>query len=611
MSARLSSRWMKVAPRWRARRRPSVELLESRTLLRGGTLATAAALTFGAADTAEVSGFLADSGQADLYRLQLVPGDRINATVSSQEAGGGLTSLLRVFDARGRQLALDDQEGGDPALTFQAAAAGDYYLGVSSAPNDAYDPTLPRSGGAGAGGGLYELSVRLTAGAAQLPDLTGGSFRLGADAAAYGEAVPVMLTVENRGGADAGAFDVQVVLSPDDRFGPASQVLRTFTLPGLRSGQAFSPGTVLVPLPDLAGATAAGLPVSGPAYLGLRIDPTGGVPELNPFEQSGVHRGSDWEALTIVTPVTARGTNYVPASADLLADPNSRVGGTLTAGENWYQLRVSDPGRLTAQVAPAGGSSLVPRLTLAGAEGQVLIQSDGGTIAQHVQPGSYFLAVSAQAGTGRYQLTSEFVPASPPLKPVGVGDHPRSVVLADVNGDGRPDLVAANQYDGTVSVLLGNGDGSFQPRPALAVGYGPRSVAVADVNGDGKPDLVVANYGDNTVSVLLGNGNGSFQPQPTVPVGAGPSAVVAADVNGDGRPDLVVADYGDAAVDVLLGNGDGTFGPEQTFPTGPGPRAVQVADVNGDGEADLIVADYGDAAVSLLVGSGDGSFVPQ
>jgi hypothetical protein len=91
------------------------------------------------------------------------------------------------------------------------------------------------------------------------------------------------------------------------------------------------------------------------------------------------------------------------------------------------------------------------------------------------------------------------------------GSYPASVAVADVNGDGKPDLLVANKGSGTVSVLLGNGDGTFQP----AVSYGSGgsftySLALGDVNGDGKLDLVVANAGSNTVGVLLGHGDGTF-----------------------------------------------------------------------------------------------------
>src|SRR5439155_893700 len=137
----------------------------------------------------------------------------------------------------------------------------------------------------------------------------------------------------------------------------------------------------------------------------------------------------------------------------------------------------------------------------------------------------------------------------------------------DVNGDGRPDLVTANYFDNTVSVLLGNGDGSFQTQQSFDVGglrESPQSLAVADDDGDGLPDPVTANYSDNTVSVLLDNGHGSFQSPHSVDVGLPPRCSAVLDVNGDGRPDLVTANFFGNTVSVLLGNGDGSFDPSTT-----------------------------------------------
>src|SRR5262249_20150397 len=139
-----------------ARHRLAVEWLEDRTLL-SGPPQTTATLTFNAFGTARASGSLADPREADLYRITLGAGDRTGAAVSAQTAGSGLVSLLRVFDAAGHPLALDDQEGGDPQLTFQAATAGDYFVGVSSAPNDNYGPGVADSGTAGGTTGLYTL----------------------------------------------------------------------------------------------------------------------------------------------------------------------------------------------------------------------------------------------------------------------------------------------------------------------------------------------------------------------------------------------------------------------------------------------------------------------
>ena len=109
------------------------------------------------------------------------------------------------------------------------------------------------------------------------------------------------------------------------------------------------------------------------------------------------------------------------------------------------------------------------------------------------------------------------------------------------------------------------------PRPASRSVSGPHSVAIGDVNGDGRPDLVTANRGSDDVSVLLGDGDGTFRPQTDFAAGGSPYAVAIGDVNGDGRPDLVTANYGSGDVSVLLGNGDGTFRPPTDFAAGGQP----------------------------------------
>src|SRR5208282_135991 len=144
------------------------------------------------------------------------------------------------------------------------------------------------------------------------------------------------------------------------------------------------------------------------------------------------------------------------------------------------------------------------------------------------------------------------------------GGYPYSVTAADVNGDGMPYLIVTNYGNNTVSVLLnttapGATTPSFATQQAFATGTQPVSVTAADVNGDGKPDLIVTNYGGNTVSVLLnttapGATTPSFATQQTFATGIEPISVTAADVNGDGMPDLIVANFGGAGntVSVLL-----------------------------------------------------------
>jgi hypothetical protein len=217
------------------------------------------------------------------------------------------------------------------------------------------------------------------------------------------------------------------------------------------------------------------------------------------------------------------------------------------------------------------------------------------------------------------------------------GYYSESVAIADLNGDGHPDLVVSNLCGtggncegvtaGQVAVLIGNGDGTFQPAAVYSSdGYSSLSVAIGDVNGDGKLDVLVANScaaydcspTTGSVGVLLDGsggileGNGAFSTG-----GSFASSVAVIDVNGDGHLDLLVADQclgescsepGDASV--LLGNGDGSFQPAVSYNVAlRQPTAIAAADVNGDGRPDLLVAGEGsNGAVGVLLGNRDGSF---
>jgi hypothetical protein len=192
-----------------------------------------------------------------------------------------------------------------------------------------------------------------------------------------------------------------------------------------------------------------------------------------------------------------------------------------------------------------------------------------------------------------------------------VGTEPGSVVVGDFDGDGIPDLAVANILDNTVSILTGNGDGTFQDTADYIVGTRPRGLVAGDFRGGGLLDLAVVDHlgaGDQGfVSILLNNGDGTFRPGLDYPVGTSATGVAVGDFNGDGSPDLAVTNYGDNTVSILLGNGDGTFGARQDFAAGSSPEGVAVADFNGDGSPDLAVADRG-GGVSTLLGNGDGTF---
>lgn len=200
--------------------------------------------------------------------------------------------------------------------------------------------------------------------------------------------------------------------------------------------------------------------------------------------------------------------------------------------------------------------------------------------------------------------------------PVPVGGDPNSVAVGDLNGDGIADLAVANLSSGTVSILLGSGDGTFAPAPnsPVSVGAEPFSIAVSDLNRDGIPDLAVANWGSNTVSVLLDNGDGTFTPAANSPVSAGtyPDSIAVGDFNRDGIADLAVVNDNSSLMAILLGNGDGTFyaAPSSPVTVGYNSTSVAMGDFNGDGNPDLAVSSFIDSAMTILLGIGDGTFTP-
>jgi hypothetical protein len=191
---------------------------------------------------------------------------------------------------------------------------------------------------------------------------------------------------------------------------------------------------------------------------------------------------------------------------------------------------------------------------------------------------------------------------------------PEGMATADFNGDGNADLVAVDAVNNVVNVLLGNGNGTFQPAQSFPTELEPLTVATADFNGDGKADLVATNFISGTLSLMFGNGNGSFSPAPGAPLSAGknPSFVAVGDYNSDGVPDMAVTSAGDHAVNVFLNNGDGSFRPAPGGPiaAGTNPVSAVAADLNRDGIQDLAITDYLNNTLRILLGNGDGSFRP-
>lgn len=239
------------------------------------------------------------------------------------------------------------------------------------------------------------------------------------------------------------------------------------------------------------------------------------------------------------------------------------------------------------------------------------------------------------------------------------GLQPYGLLLADLNGDTRPELIVPNFTGGTLTVFPAWDKGTLPSPTSIAIGTNPVVAVAGELTGDGMTDVAVANYGSNNVVVMAGNGFGGLTPQvslntalslprglvaadwngdkrtdlavscfathyvvvflntPTgflygglamLPGGSGPQELATGDFNADGKPDLAVANYSAGTVGVMLGRGDGTFAAPTTVPVGINPVSVVAADFNRDQKLDLAVSISGAGSVGVLLGHGDGSF---
>jgi Bacterial type II and III secretion system protein/FG-GAP-like repeat len=206
---------------------------------------------------------------------------------------------------------------------------------------------------------------------------------------------------------------------------------------------------------------------------------------------------------------------------------------------------------------------------------------------------------------------------------VTTGTSPASIAVADFNSDGISDLAVVNKGDNTIGIYQGNGDGTFKAPALITTGSQPTSIVAGafDPSSNGMIDLAVTNSASNTLQTYIGHGNGTFANGATYATGVTPIYVASADVNGDEILDLIVADSGTVAtgnnsvinsVSVFLGNGDGTFGtaaaPRFDYPAGTQPTSIAIADFNTDGIPDMAVTATGDNSLAVLIGIGGGVF---
>lgn len=273
----------------------------------------------------------------------------------------------------------------------------------------------------------------------------------------------------------------------------------------------------------------------------------------------------------------------------------------------------------------------------------VVVGTDLGTLAHDVN----YLTVLLNAGNGRFLRPQQFPVVAPYNSQSVTTTNPIGIALGDLNGDGKQDAVvtewdlpiepAANgelpslptvsttndtvDTGGSIAVLLGNGNSTFQTEKQYYVGGRPIAAAIGDLTGDNKPDIVVANAFSGTLSLLKGNGDGTFQPAITIPVGQNPTSLTLTDFNHDGRPDIAVTDLLDGTISVLINRsapGQIAFAPAVSYNVGIWPDGIVAGDFNNDGNIDLAVLNDGNpyppysssssTTLSVLLGNGNGTF---
>ena len=263
----------------------------------------------------------------------------------------------------------------------------------------------------------------------------------------------------------------------------------------------------------------------------------------------------------------------------------------------------------------SGAPLLAPLAPIAAVPGNILTRDlNGDGFADVIAPefGTDTLAVVLNDGHGSFL----------PLQRYAVGIKPSFVTVADFNGDGHPDIAVSNAGSADVSVLLNKGDGTFLPARSysisgpqaglLGVSIGTFSLEAVDVNGDGIVDLVTSNSVTNDVSVLLGRGDGTFQPARTYPiagassVGGIPFALAVGDFEHSGHPD--VATGGLNSVVIMHNDGQGQFTAVHSYRAGLVNSCIKVGDVNGDGNLDVVATSWGGSNAQVLLGNGDGTF---
>ncbi|CAF1204527.1 unnamed protein product [Adineta steineri] len=238
------------------------------------------------------------------------------------------------------------------------------------------------------------------------------------------------------------------------------------------------------------------------------------------------------------------------------------------------------------------------------------INNDGKLDIVETNTGTNDVSVLLGMGNGNFTASGSYS--------TGSGSYPRAVAFGDFNKDNQLDIVVANYFTGNVAILLGYGTGVFGTATLCTIASNPYAVAVGDVNGDTCPDIAVASQSANSITILLGNCSGAFGGSGTVKTistgsGSNPQFVAFADFNSDGRLDMAVANHLTDTMGIFLGYSNGTFSAQTTYSTGSGsnPNMLIIADFNLDGKLDVVVVNNFASYSGIFFGYGDGTFMAQ
>jgi hypothetical protein len=352
--------------------------------------------------------------------------------------------------------------------------------------------------------------------------------------------------------------------------------------------------------------------VGSHSYTAVLAEPAGFGPSASTASSLTVTASQGMGQLATTTYLEAGGVpNIFSLTATVPGNGNTLPTGMVSFVDASNGNAVLGTAALTSETAAGfAGSSLLSVASLNSGNTVLTADFNGDGIPDLVILGNDTISVLLGNGDGTFTAA-----------PSPSTDLPGAIAVGDFNGDGIPDLAVAPALDeGNSEVLLGKGDGTFTiANGSFGMGNGTstsNSIAAADFNGDGKLDLVetCASLDDGPCNLLLiqfGNGDGTFMQSPAVLISlafSGSQSMTVGDFNGDGQPDLAVTNSGANGVNVFLNNEGGLTALAAMPPTGESPTSIAAADFNGDGKLDLAVANSGSNNVTILLGNGDGNF---